>query len=154
MKPWVRALTVGLLTLAALGASGCTAWSFLTDVKDKGGMVNPNWQDSTLYQMLEGNWQSADGRWGLTITRETVHNIRMVLSLDGEAAVECSLSYLYSDPAETQLSPEESQLTDSGGNPLGEIKAFYHEGGEGSGTLHLTLGLEDGAEEAITLVKP
>lgn len=117
-------------------------------------MVNPNWQDSTLYQMLEGNWQSADGRWGLTITRETVHNIRMVLSLDGEAAVECSLSYLYSDPAETQLSPEESQLTDSGGNPLGEIKAFYHEGGEGSGTLHLTLGLEDGAEEAITLVKP
>lgn len=109
-----------------------------------------------LFAVLEGRWESADGRWALTMTGDGF-DTQMSLSLDGEKAAECGLSYTYllpdSSPRRwTELRPGEKQLT--GGR--GTIDSLYHEGGaeaEGSGTLHLTVYYEDKAEEEITLVK-
>lgn len=106
-----------------------------------------------LFPILKGDWQSTDGRWGLTITESDDYDAHMVLTQDGETAMECGLSYTYLLPRRephdsTALNPERSswQLTDGDGNSLGELIGLSHEDGEGNGTLAMTLNREDETE--------
>ena len=123
---------------------------FVTDqIMDGGdGMENPDaaflldgdhtYVDNfALWPVLEGAWESEDGRWQASIGEES----GIVLSADGETVLE--------------LEVEERELVTPDGASLGRIKEFGYEAadGEGSGTLTLTLERPDESEETVTFQK-
>ena len=140
---------------------------FVTDqIMDGGnGMENPDAaslldgdytyvDNSVLWPVLEGTWESADGRWQASIGEES----GIVLSADGETVLASPLYFTYLRPGKvvwTELEVEERELVTPGGASLGRIKEFGHEAsdGEGSGTLTLTLERPDESEETVTFQK-
>ena len=140
---------------------------FVTDqIMDGGnGMENPDAaflldgdhtyvDNSALWPVLEGTWESEDGRWQATIGEES----SIVLSADGETVLESPLYFTYLRPGKvvwTELEVEKHELVTPGGVLLGKIKDFGHEAsdGEGSGTLELTLERPDESEETVTFQK-
>ena len=102
--------------------------------------------------MLEGAWESADGRWQADIGEES----GIVLRADGETVLTSPLHFTYLRPGKvvwTELEVEKHELVTPEGVSLGRIADFGHEAsdGEGSGTLELTLSGE--SEETVTLQK-
>ena len=140
---------------------------FVTDrIMDGGdGMENPvaaflldgdhTYADnSTLWPVLEGTWESEDGRWQADIGEER----GIVLRADGETVLTSPLHFTYLQPGKvvwTELEPEERELVMPEGASLGRVKGFGHEAsdGEGSGTLELTLERPDAGEETVTFQK-
>ena len=138
---------------------------FVTDqIMDGGnGMENPDAaflldgdhtyaDNSALWPVLEGTWESEDGRWQADIGEES----GIVLSADGEAVLTSPLYFTYLRPGKvvwTELEVEKHELVTPEGVSLGRIADFGHEAsdGEGSGTLTLTLSGE--SEETVTLQK-
>ena len=140
---------------------------FVTDrIMDGGnGMENPDAaslldgdytyvDNSVLWPVLEGTWESEDGRWQASISEES----GIVLSADGETVLVSPLYFTYLRPGKvvwTELEVEERELVTPDGASLGRIKDFGHEAadGEGSGTLTLTLERPDEGEETVTFQK-
>ena len=152
--------------LAGIALSGLYK-HFVTDrIMDGGnGMENPDAaslldgdhtyvDNSVLWPVLEGTWESEDGRWQADIGEES----GIVLRADGEAVLTSPLDFTYLRPGKvvwTELEVEEHELVTPGGVSLGKIKDFGHEAsdGEGSGTLELTLERPDESEEMVTFQK-
>ena len=152
--------------LAGIALSGLYK-HFVTDrIMDGGnGMENPDAaslldgdhtyaDNSALWPVLEGTWESEDGRWQADIGEES----GIVLSADGETVLVSPLDFTYLRPGKadwTELEPEERELATPDGVPLGKIEDFGHEAGssEGSGTLELTLERPDESEETVTFQK-
>ena len=140
---------------------------FVTDqIMDGGdGMENPDTaflldgdhtyaDNSALWPVLEGTWESADGRWQASIGEES----GIVLRTDGENVLVSPLDFTYLRPGKvvwTELEVEKHELVTPGGVSLGRIREFGHEAadGEGSGTLELTLERPDEGEETVTFQK-
>lgn len=140
---------------------------FVTDqIMDGGnGMENPDAaflldgdhtyvDNDALWPVLEGAWESEDGRWQASIGEES----GIVLSADGEAVLASPLDFTYLRPGKvvwTELEVEEHELVTPGGVSLGRIKESGYEAsdGEGSGTLTLTLERPDESEEMVTFQK-
>ena len=140
---------------------------FVTDqIMDGGnGMENPDAaflldgdhtyvDNSALWPVLEGTWESEDGRWQASISEES----GIVLRADGETVLVSPLYFTYLRPGKvvwTELEVEEHELVTPGGVSLGKIKDFGHEAsdGEGSGTLTLKLERPDEGEEMVTFQK-
>ena len=140
---------------------------FVTDqIMDGGdGMENPDAaflldgdhtyvDNSILWPVLEGTWESEDGRWQASIGEES----GIALSADGETVLVSPLYFTYLRPGKvvwTELEVEEHELVTPGGVSLGRIKEFGYEAadGEGSGTLTMTLSLSGGSKETVTLQK-
>ena len=140
---------------------------FVTDqIMDGGdGMENPDAaflldgdhtyvDNSALWPVLEGTWESEDGRWQASIGEES----GIVLRADGETVLASPLYFTYLRPGKvvwTELEVEEHELVTPGGVSLGKIKDFGHEAadGEGSGTLTLKLERPDESEETVTFQK-
>ena len=140
---------------------------FVTDrIMDGGdGMENPDAaflldgdhtyvDNSALWPVLEGTWESEDGRWQASIGEES----GIVLSADGETVLASPLYFTYLRPGKvvwTELEVEERELVTPGGVLLGRIKDFGHEAADdgGSGTLELTLERPDESEETVTFQK-
>ena len=140
---------------------------FVTDrIMDGGdGMENPDAaslldgdhtyvDNSVLWPVLEGTWESEDGRWQADIGEES----GIVLRADGETVLVSPLYFTYLRPGKvvwTELEVEKRELVTPGGVLLGKIKDFGHEAsdGEGSGTLELTLERPDESEETVTFQK-
>ena len=140
---------------------------FVTDqIMDGGnGMENPDAafpldgdhtyvDNSVLWPVLEGAWESEDGRWQADIGEES----GIVLSADGETVLASPLDFTYLRPGKavwTELEVEEHELVTPDGVSLGRIREFGHEAadGEGSGTLELTLERPDESEETVTFQK-
>ena len=140
---------------------------FVTDqIMDGGdGMENPDAaflldgdhtyvDNSVLWPVLEGTWESEDGRWQASIGEES----GIVLRADGETVLVSPLYFTYLRPGKvvwTELEVEEHELVTPGGVSLGRIKDFGHEAadGEDSGTLELTLERPDGSEGTVTFQK-
>ena len=140
---------------------------FVTDrIMDGGdGMENPDAaflldgdhtyaDNSALWPVLEGTWESEDGRWQASIGEES----GIVLSADGETVLASPLDFTYLRPGKvvwTELEVEERELVTPDGASLGRIKEFGHgeADGEGSGMLELTLERPDESEETVTFQK-
>lgn len=140
---------------------------FVTDrIMDGGdGMENPDAaslldgdhtyvDNSVLWPVLEGTWESEDGRWQADIGEES----GIVLCADGETVLVSPLDFTYLRPGKvvwTELEVEERELVTPEGVLLGRIKDFGHEAadGEGSGTLELKLERPDESEETVTFQK-
>ena len=140
---------------------------FVTDrIMDGGnGMENPDAafpldggrtyvDNSDLWPVLEGTWESEDGRWQAVIGEES----GIVLRADGETVLTSPLYFTYLRPGKadwTELEPEERELATPDGVPLGKIEDFGHEAGsgEGSGTLVLKLERPDDSEKTVTFQK-
>ena len=140
---------------------------FVTDqIMDGGnGMENPDTaflldgdhtyaDNSDLWPVLEGIWESEDGRWQAVIGEES----GIVLRADGETVLTSPLYFTYLRPGKadwTELEPEDRALVTPAGVPLGEIEDFGHEvgRGEGSGTLVLKLECPDDSEKTVTFQK-
>ena len=140
---------------------------FVTDqIMDGGnGMENPDAaflldgehtyvDNSILWPVLEGTWESEDGRWQASISEES----GIVLSADGETVLVSPLYFTYLRPGEvvwTELEVEKHELVTPEGVLLGRIKDFGHEAsdGEGSGTLTLKLERPDESVETVTFQK-
>ena len=138
---------------------------FVTDrIMDGGnGMENPDAaslldgdytyvDNSALWPVLEGTWESEDGRWQATIGEES----SIVLSADGETVLESPLYFTYLRPGKvvwTELEVEKHELVTPGGVLLGKIKDFGHEASDGEGSGTLTLTLTDGSEGTVTFQK-
>ena len=140
---------------------------FVTDqIMDGGnGMENPDAaslldgdytyvDNSALWPVLEGTWESEDGRWQAVIGEES----GIVLRADGETVLTSPLYFTYLRPGKadwTELEPEERELATPDGVPLGKIEDFGHEAGSGesSGTLELKLERPDESEETVTFQK-
>ena len=138
---------------------------FVTDqIMDGGdGMENPDAaslldgdytyvDNSALWPVLEGTWESEDGRWQATIGEES----SIVLSADGETVLESPLYFTYLRPGKvvwTELEVEEHELVTPDGASLGRIKDFGHEASDGEGSGTLTLTLTDGSEGTVTFQK-
>lgn len=110
--------------------------------------------NSILWPVLEGTWESEDGRWQADIGEES----GIVLRADGETVLTSPLHFTYLQPGKvvwTELEPEERELVTPGGVLLGKIKDFGHEASdsEGSGTLTLKLERPDEGEETVTFQK-
>ena len=140
---------------------------FVTDqIMDGGdGMENPDAaflldgdhtyvDNSVLWPVLEGTWESEDGRWQASIGEES----GIVLSADGETVLASPLDFTYLRPGKvvwTELEVEERELVTPDGDSLGRIKEFGHDAAddEGSGTLTLKLERPDEGEETVTFQK-
>ena len=138
---------------------------FVTDqIMDGGsGMENPDAafpldgdrtyvDNSVLWPVLEGTWESEDGRWQASIGEES----GIVLSIDGETVLASPLDFTYLRPGKvvwTELEVEECELVTPGGVSLGKIKDFGHEASDGEGSGTLTLTLTDGSEGTVTFQK-
>ena len=140
---------------------------FVTDqIMDGGdGMENPDAaflldgdhtyvDNSALWPVLEGTWESEDGRWQASIGEES----GIVLRADGETVLVSPLDFTYLRPGKvvwTELEVEKHELVTPEGVSLGRIADFGHEAsdGEGSGTLELTLERPDESEETVTFQK-
>ena len=140
---------------------------FVTDrIMDGGdGMENPDAaflldgdhtyvDNDALWPVLEGTWESEDGRWQASIGEES----GIVLSADGETVLVSPLDFTYLRPGKvvwTELEVEKHELVTPDGVSLGRIREFSHEAadGEGSGTLELTLERPDESEETVTFQK-
>ena len=110
--------------------------------------------NSALWPVLEGTWESEDGRWQADIGEES----GIVLRADGETVLTSPLHFTYLQPGKvvwTELEVEERELVMPEGASLGRIKEFGHESseGEGSGTLVLKLERPDEGEETVTFQK-
>ena len=108
-----------------------------------------------LYDVIAGNWYSADGRWGIKIFGE-LPDVRMTLEMDGSCVLETEVDYVYLMPNPnscTELTLDARECSHDGEPAFAEVDSLYHEAGEGCGTLYLTVRLEDETEETITLVK-
>lgn len=109
--------------------------------------------NSVLWPVLEGTWESADSRWQALIREES----GMALMLDGEAVLKSGLSFTYLQPGEvlhTELYPDSWTLQTPDLRTLGEITYLCHEAGDGgSGTLRMEMELPDGTEETVELQK-
>lgn len=110
--------------------------------------------NSILWSVLEGTWESEDGRWQASIGEES----GIVLSADGETVLAFPLDFTYLRPGKvvwTELEVEERELVTPDGVSLGRIREFGHEAadGEGSGTLELKLERPDESEETVTFQK-
>lgn len=140
---------------------------FVTDrIMDGGnGMENPDAafpldgdrtyaDNSDLWPVLEGIWESEDGRWQAVIGEES----GIVLRADGETVLTSPLYFTYLRPGKadwTELEPEDRALVTPAGAPLGAIEDFGHEAGRGedSGTLVLKLECPDDSEKTVTFQK-
>ena len=138
---------------------------FVTDsiMDGGGGMENPEYleildgdhsyiDNSALWPVLEGTWESSDGRWLALIDEGSGLELR----LGGETVLSCGLSFTYLQPGrneQTGLFPDETELRAQDGSELGEIEYLCHESGDGCGTLRMELELPDGTEETIKLQK-
>ena len=140
---------------------------FVTDrIMDGGnGMENPDTaflldgdhtyvDNSALWPVLEGTWESEDGRWQASISEES----GIVLRADGETVVASPLDFTYLRPGKvvwTELEVEKHELVTPDGVSLGRIREFGHEAadGEGSGTRTLKLERPDEGEEMVTFQK-
>ena len=140
---------------------------FVTDrIMDGGdGMENPDAaslldgdhtyvDNSVLWPVLEGTWESEDARWQADIGEES----GIVLRADGETVLVSPLYFTYLRPGKvvwTELEVEKHELVTPGGVLLGKIKDFGHEAsdGEGNGMLELTLERPDESEETVTFQK-
>ena len=150
--------------LVGITLSGLSKY-FVTDrIMDGGnGMENPDAaslldgdytyvDNSALWPVLEGTWESEDGRWQATIGEES----SIVLSADGETVLESPLYFTYLRPGKvvwTELEVEKHELVTPGGVLLGKIKDFGHEASDGEGSGTLTLTLTDGSEGTVTFQK-
>ena len=110
--------------------------------------------NSVLWPVLEGTWESEDGRWQASIGEES----GIVLSIDGETVLASPLDFTYLRPGKvvwTELEVEECELVTPGGASLGRIKEFGHEASDGecSGTLTLKVERPDKSEETVTFQK-
>ena len=158
----IRILLAGILVGITL--SGLYK-HFVTDqIMDGGdGMENPDTaflldgdhtyaDNSALWPVLEGTWESADGRWQANIGEES----GIVLRTDGENVLVSPLDFTYLRPGKvvwTELEVEEHELVTPGGVSLGKIKDFGHEASDGEDRGTLTLTLTDGSEETVTFQK-
>ena len=138
---------------------------FVTDqIMDGGnGMENPDAaslldsdytyvDNSALWPVLEGTWESADGRWQADIGEES----GIVLRADGETVLVSPLYFTYLRPGKvvwTELEVEEHELVTPGGASLGRIKEFGYEASDGEDSGTLTLTLTDGSEGTVTFQK-
>ena len=138
---------------------------FVTDrIMDGGdGMENPDTaslldgdhtyvDNSVLWPVLEGTWESEDGRWQADIGEES----GIVLRADGKTVLVSPLYFTYLRPGKvvwTELEVEERELVTPGGVLLGKIKDFGHEASDGEGSGTLTLTLTDGSEGTVTFQK-
>ena len=150
--------------LAGIALSGLYK-HFVTDrIMDGGnGMENPDAaslldgdhtyvDNSVLWPVLEGTWESEDGRWQADIGEES----GIVLRADGEAVLTSPLHFTYLRPGKvvwTELEVEKHELVTPGGVLLGKIKDFGHEASDGEGSGTLTLTLTDGSEGTVTFQK-
>ena len=110
--------------------------------------------NSALWPVLEGAWESEDGRRQASIGEES----GIVLSADGETVLVSPLDFTYLRPGKvvwTELEVEKYELVTPDGVSLGRIKEFGYEAldGEGSGTLELKLERPDESEETVTFQK-
>lgn len=140
---------------------------FVTDqIMDGGnGMENPDAaflldgdrtyvDNSILWPVLEGIWESENGRWQAVIGEES----GIVLRADGETVLTSPLYFTYLRPGKvdwTALETEDRALVTPAGAPLGEIEDFGYEAGRGedSGTLVLKLEHPDDSEKTVTFQK-
>ena len=138
---------------------------FVTDrIMDGGdGMENPDTvfpldgdhtyvDNGALWSMLEGTWESADGRRQAIIDEESGIELR----IDGESVLSSPLDFTYLQPGKvawTELEVEERELVMPDGVSLGKIKDFGHEASDGEGSGTLTLTLSGVSEETVTLQK-
>lgn len=152
--------------LVGLALSGLHKYFVADRIMDGGdGMENPETaflldgdhtyvDNSILWPVLEGTWESEDGRWQADIGEES----GIILRADGETVLTSPLYFTYLQPGEvvwTELEVEERELVTPEGALLGRIKEFGHESleGEGSGTLELKLERPDEGEETVTFQK-
>lgn len=138
---------------------------FVTDqIMDGGnGMENPDAaflldgdhtyvDNDALWPVLEGAWESADGRWQADIGEES----GIVLRADGETVLTSPLHFTYLRPGKvvwTELEVEKHELVTPEGVSLGRIADFGHEASDGEGSGTLTLTLTDGSEGTVTFQK-
>ena len=138
---------------------------FVTDrIMDGGdGMENPDAaslldgdhtyvDNSALWPVLEGTWESEDGRWQADIGEES----GIVLRTDGETVLVSPLDFTYLRPGKvvwTELEVDERELVTPDGASLGRIADFGHEASDGEDSGTLTLTLTDGSEGTVTFQK-
>ena len=113
MKKALLIFMIVLLTLAALGLTGFFLFRhFVTNrITDRGGMENPDAgtekeqildgsrtyaANDAFLRRIAGRWESADGRWTLTLDED----YGIALTLDGETVLEDSLEFSYLQPGE------------------------------------------------------
>ena len=167
MKPALKIVLIVVLAVAIAVSAGFLLFRhFVTNrIMDRGGMENPDViypldgdftyvDNSVLWPVLEGTWESEDGRWQAVIGEES----GVVLRMDGETVLKSTLYFTYLRPGEvvwTELLTDSYELVSPDGTALGKIKEFGHEAGSGedSGTLVLKLKLPEGGEETVTFQK-
>ena len=151
MRRGVKLLLLILVIL--LVAAGALFYKRIVDSTwDKNGMEDPNYTGGTemldgsrtyvdngaLLEVIAGVWESTDGRCGLTLRDDC----GVTLALDGETVLEGEISFIYllPDPWErTELWLDPSVFQTGDGSTSGEVSCFYHEAGDGSGTLVMEL---------------
>ena len=162
-------LLAGLL--AGIALSGAYRHFVTGQIMDGGsGMENPDTvredelqildgdhtyvDNSALWPVLEGVWESGDGRWQAVLSERD----GLRLTRDGAAVLAEPLDFTYLQPGkvtQTELRPEDRTLRTAEGTELGWLAYLTHRtpGEPADGTLVMELELPDGKNETVTLMR-
>lgn len=104
--------------------------------------------NGALLELLTGVWESADGRWTLTVTDDS----RAALALDGERVLETALDFTYLLPnafSKTEFTLDSHECCHGEEPAFAQVDYLWHESGEGNGKLFMTI--TDGNAESETV---
>ena len=160
-----------IAALAGLALSGLYRHFVTNQIMDGGGgMENPDAvredelqildgdhtyvDNSALWPVLEGVWESGDGRWQAVLSEGD----GLRLTRDGAAVLTGPLDFTYLQPGEvtqTELRLADGTLRTAEGTELGWLAHLAHRtsGELADGTLVMALELTDGKDETVTLTK-
>ena len=110
--------------------------------------------NSLLWPVLEGTWESPEDGWQAVISEED----GLTLRLDGETVLETPLDFTYiprKKIQDTGLMLDNRVLQKADGTEWGKILDVYHcaGAGEDSGRLELTVDWSEAADKVVELQK-
>ncbi|MGM9606358.1 MAG: hypothetical protein ACI3XJ_02525 [Oscillospiraceae bacterium] len=108
-----------------------------------------------LYNVIAGDWCSADGRWYMVIFGEA-NDTRMTLDLDGERVLETALDFTYLLPnafPKTEFTLDSHECCHGEEPAFAQVDSLWHESGEGNGALFMTITDGDAESETVEFNK-
>ena len=155
--------------LIVIGISGFFLYKYVSTylVLDKNGMINPEYVDHSgqmldgdftyvdnpvLLDKIAGEWESKDGQYSMTLCDD----YSMTLVWNGLTVLKGQMDFTYLQPGKVETVEfclNDYILKDNEDAEVGEIRSFYYEFGEKSGTFHMQIAGEDDKNSKVEFVK-
>lgn len=165
----MKRVLIAAAVLIVIGISGFFLYKYVMTylVMEKGGRINPEYVDHSgqmldgdftyvdnpvLLDIIAGEWESKDGQYSMTLCDD----YSMTLVWNGLTVLKGQMDFTYLQPGKVETVEfclNDYILKDNEDAEVGEIRSFYYEFGEKSGTFHMQIAGEDDKNSKVEFVK-